>query len=137
MTITEFLTARLDEDGEVVVALRTRTPPRRHPKSWRADLTTDEQGADGITLSPERMLAEVAAKRAIVVMHRQIRLRDIPGAGWKDVEKLVCEYDTDPDGSGYTAYPCTTLQLLAQPYAEHPDFDPDWKISTPQSAHPH
>lgn len=24
-------------------------------------------------------------------------------------------------------YPCPTLQLLAMPYADHPDYDPSWQ----------
>jgi len=67
---------------------------------------------------PARVLAECAAKRAIVEMHvRGIRETVDPGL----VPDLDCAECDQP-------FPCPTLRLLAQPYADHPDFDSAWGV---------
>jgi hypothetical protein len=58
---------------------------------------------------PARVLAEVAAKRAVLELH------DDPSG------LHVCE-DQLADASE-----CRTLRAVAQPYASHPDFDPTWR----------
>ena len=142
-TITEFLTARWDED-EAVAREATDGPwavrPNGdspwvirdgRPEVWLA-ITSSDPGApraanaDHIALhDPTRVLADIAAKRAIVGLH--------PATGWrgrKGREKL-CETCGDPDGWDQAEpvdWPCPTLRTLAQPYAEHPDYDPDWRV---------
>lgn len=101
MDITEFLRARFDED-QVRATLRTE-------HDVECDAVPD---ADGYTYPcdcgvPERRMAEVAAKRAILE---------------KFDEDLWCI-----DG-GYV-YKDFAIQQLAQPYAKHPDFRPEWRIS--------
>jgi hypothetical protein len=63
---------------------------------------------------PTRVLAEVAAKKAIIDTHRRQADRwcvtcDVPG-----------DYQGPPHG-------CTTLRLLTAVYADHPDYREEWK----------
>lgn len=106
MTITEFLTARLDEES----------------RFW-ANPSAMRFGGVGLSALILRMRADIAAKRAIVAEHGLNT--DLRGArlcrvcvDWaeSDVENLA------------ELYPCRTLVLLTQPYAEHPDFDPAWRV---------
>jgi hypothetical protein len=112
MTITDFISARLDEDEAAAT---------------RVVLLDEEGDLTGRYMLTLRVLAEVEAKRRIVEMHAPVRLGDIQGGGWGSTETLACEYDTDPDAGGYVAYPCETLMLLAAIYADHPDYDKEWR----------
>ena len=137
MTITEFLTARLDEiesaaraaafapweaveyaesEDHVVrggyfvegawPAGRSRFEYDQGDPSDPVEVveTLDAATADHIALNdPVRVLADVAAKRAIVA-----RLAEERG-GWNSSET---------NGLGDEV-----LRMLVQPYAEHPDFD--------------
>ena len=64
-----------------------------------------------------RILAECGAKRRILALHAS-------GQPW-------CEcgvWDTTEHGEpGYEI--CPTLRLLALPYADHPDYDQEWRPS--------
>jgi hypothetical protein len=73
-----------------------------------------------------RALREVAAKRALMDMHRPIRAKDIPGSGWTS-DSLACEQETGPDDIAPTPFPCPTLRALATVYADHPDYRPEWR----------
>jgi pyrimidine deaminase RibD-like protein len=105
MTITEFLTARLDEDEAAA-----RDVLENGLVSWdearqilyRAGWHAERAEAHIARHDPARVLADVAAKRAIVALH-------------------PC------DDCGMGNDPCSTLRLLAQPYAEHPDYDEEWR----------
>lgn len=63
---------------------------------------------------PDRVLAEVEAKRQILAEHHRLN----PG---------VCVRCTDWQG-GYEhqPYPCRTVLALAQPYAGRPGWRPEW-----------
>jgi hypothetical protein len=121
VTITEFLTARLNEDealarempaGPWVHVHVEDLAPNGHqvmgqpedPKDpdsapWIAAADDDALLAEYIaTFHPARVLADVAAKRAIVALH-----------------------PCDDCGTGDD--PCLTLRLIAQPYLGHSDFD--------------
>jgi len=66
---------------------------------------------------PARVLAECAAKRAIVAEH----------VAYFEV-CAVC-YDQDASSPGdfvMKAYPCDTLRALASVYADHPDYRSEW-----------
>lgn len=123
MTITEFLTARLEEaeasewkriDDEVT--------------NLRADGLPDTTRDDLLNM-PEsdhwrRPLADIAAKRSILSNARyafEIAQDEAP----RDPSV------TDAHSLGYRLGQWhgyhTALRLLAQVYAEHPDFDESWK----------
>lgn len=131
MDIREFITARLDEDEAVARAMNVIDRGRWHVLEWyngefedgqtaRADLRS-RTGAitDGGALprkvgdhiarhDPARALAEVTAKRRRLERHN-------PGDG------LFC-------GACDDEWPCDDVLNDAAVYADHPDYDPAWKI---------
>ena len=105
-TITQFLLARIAEDEAVVSALD-------------CECGDAASTPDPLPSCPARVLAECAAKRAIVELHVEaVRYVSI---GRPEVESLGCETCAGYDGP--LTYPCPTLRHLATPYAEHPDYD--------------
>lgn len=72
---------------------------------------------------PELMLADIAAKRAIVQLHRE--------TDWFSPSKLGCEicHDDPSWGPDVIEGPCATLRLLASAYADRPGYDAAWKPS--------
>lgn len=128
MNITEFLLARIAEDGHAARAWKggrwevgveetgdgenayyvVREPGSDH---WVADVDAGYGAARHITLhDPVRVLAECAAKRRIVEMHREG-----PGGGY------CSRCDREP------VWPCITLRALASVYADHRDYDLAWR----------
>jgi len=103
MTLTEFLLARIAEDEEWV----------RHPDWCRA--VADDQACD--CDGPARVLAECEAKRRIVERHGGTNWGAAPG----DPYPMMCDECQD------ALWPCPTLRLLALPYADHPDYDEEWR----------
>lgn len=122
--IVEFLSARLDEDSALADKqdlLRAGEPYPdgsgiadndafpHYPWGYRPEGEPEFMAGPG---HPARVLAEVVAKRAILAEH---------------VNQFA---DDDPfprcivDGN----WPCSTLLALASVYADHPDFDPAWKV---------
>lgn len=115
MSITEFLLARIAEDEAVAVAAEPH-------EEWISVGKIEDSGmgtADGEHVarwSPARVLAECEAKRRIVELHSG----DAEWCGWTQ------------GGDGTHADmgdDCDTLLALAQPYADHPDFDPAWRLT--------
>jgi hypothetical protein len=127
LTLTEFLLARIVEDER---AARQCSVPKWRYQLWNGEdrlIDTD----DGEVLFTHawmdmelmhierwhatRVLAECAAKRRIAELHNP----DL------DRGRLYC---SECDGSHtYASWPCATLKLLALPYAEHPDYRPEWR----------
>lgn len=134
MNIVEFLRARLDEDEAVARSASpapwsypgidsvaggmlydtTRTiaavvyeQPGDHDGSIVRHLLVPEADANGAHIArhdPARVLREVEAKRRIVERH----------TGCDDV-------------SYGDAATCPDIRALAAVYAEHPDYDPEWR----------
>lgn len=121
-----FLKARLDEDARV----RARLSPCH----------------DILEIAKVRLLAEVAAKRAIIDEHapewRNVEWpHDQDGTGKAQVcrrcqnaehtywDPPVGEAGVLPEGfvTPYVLAPCTTLRLLALPFASHPDYQESWR----------
>jgi hypothetical protein len=106
--LVEFLRARLDEDEDIA---------RRAAFGWGSTWTTEndvlnEWSAHLARNDPARVLADIAAKRAIVGhveamdhggarAHEQFRQWEVSG------EEILCH--------------------LAAVYADHPDYDPAWR----------
>jgi hypothetical protein len=109
VTLTEFLLARIDDDeaiaGDVAVE-RIRIgriieyPAEGEDRSFWADY---DGAGPSVSVGPHRVLAECEAKRRIVEV---ARFADEGPAGW-----------------GYRSI----LRLLALPYADHPDYSPEWR----------
>lgn len=109
MTITEFLTARLDEDehqARLTIENRTSSPARA--------LLGPTDIFGHMEVQPEHVLADIAAKRAIVALHSE--------------GTMACYWSHDSMEMHGPGEVCDTLQALVQPYAEHPDFDPAWRV---------
>lgn len=118
MNITEFLLARISEDEAVAQTAAADNDSARwnvieivyegiHVYARPSGL--DAEGGRGETTAhiqrhdPARVLAECAAKRAIIAL-------DIC---------VACDVEDQPCGHMYD-----TLEALARVYADHPDFDP-------------
>ena len=120
--LTEFLLARIAEDEEVALsAIRQRDdeitrgvyaagsepqPDADQPVVW-----DDWTGGPGIRMGAERLRAECAAKRRIVESLGWYRENAGRGTASLDALLLAERY----------------VQYLALPYADHPDFKPEWR----------
>ena len=114
MTLTEFLLARIAEDEA----------------DWRAvDVASPDALLHGQRLAP-RMLADCGAKRRIVNIHRDASLDEDgrpvmfgeSGAGYC----RGCNADFMEEWAELHDE-CPTLQALALPYADHPDYREEWR----------
>ena len=112
MTLTEFLLARIAED-ETAARDRDQDAPIHtvgcfyydndiSPMQWRASHCDCEPEVKA------RALAECEAKRRIVGLHGG-------------------DYDGECLSPAHLDGPCRTLQSLALPYADHPDFRDEWR----------
>lgn len=69
---------------------------------------------------PARVLADIAAKRAIVAWCSERDKVQINAGDPSDPQNYIeGEYSHGPDS--------VVLRLLVQPFAEHADFDPAWR----------
>ena len=141
--LVAFLRARLDEDHRIAAVAAGMDAG----SSWVADdydVLGDGTAAEATSFpqaehiarhDPARVLREVAAKRRILFAHEPVLLRKGSGADYY-VTATVCRtcggtdalYDdgtAPPDRPA--AYPCPTLRLLALPYADHPDYQEEWR----------
>lgn len=114
MTLTDFLLARIAEDEERAEFVRRQNegPWNRPLEPWKLSWH-DEY--DLLCIEPSRALAECEAKRAIIDR---------------------CERDMVADGESVSGYDIVahtdalardTLEFLALPYADHPDYDEAWR----------
>lgn len=145
MGIIEFLTARLDEAEERATYAQTVISgswdgwePIAHQLAADCDTVPNVGRLDQHlhhNADPARVLAEVKAKRAIIAMHEQAEkwTWDPRPAGTPVREPRrepaghcgTCQIE---DGVIHGKWPCDTLKHLAAVYADHPDFDPAWRV---------
>lgn len=107
MTITEFLNARYDE----------REAAAREAEASTAGGDTPIP-SDIVGLEPAYVLADIAAKRAIVAWCSERDKVYIGGNGWDDPTDPKSYIDGDYRRPGDTPI----LRMLVQPFAEHADF---------------
>jgi hypothetical protein len=100
VTLGDFLLARIAEDEAEADAMM---------RQYR-------QGGDVSSRRWRRVLAECAAKRAIVARAARFVGSEPPPRPWGD----------DPDAADSLAWPI--LLELAAVYAEHPDYDQAWRL---------
>lgn len=129
MDLIQFLEERIAEDE--AVARRTTGPWKFHPESLSVVLPTARHVPDlaEIVSTPRavedarhivcwdsaRVLAECEAKRRVIGEHQN-------GNG------SMCSSCGDGGEYGYgVRWPCLTLRFLAMPYADHPDYDEEWR----------
>lgn len=150
-TLTEFLRARLDEDEAVA---RQGDPADLDELDYEAEERWSAQphGQDcghrmGERLQdsrscryPARVLADIEAKRAIVDWHENwpvlvetqpefvpvskdvtsMTFRMTQQIAWLTNREYVARFGTEPPTA-------PVLRMLAQPYADHPDYNPAWR----------
>ena len=111
MTLTEFLTARLDEDEAraTAAALRRREGP---------DATSSSELDRAFT--PARLQAEVEAKRQLVHLAYEATGLDMD----KDLDRDVDAREV----SGIEIVGERMLRALALPYADHADYREAWRL---------
>lgn len=147
MTLVEFLEARIDEDEGF--AREAAGSSSGEWESWNHRYHGEavrDLACDGVRLTelpgfldehvarwdPVRVLAECAAKRAIIELHDHDDRecfemhRGIYGPGWPEGSYAVEGNAWAHPSLEMQQGPCPTLRLLAAPYASHPDFDPSW-----------
>lgn len=134
--LVAFLRARLVAERAVAerIAARLVYPPDRElagqsywpmPTVRRAAERSDEDAATLIgAFSPARVLAEVDAKRRIIAEHPLIEASE-PKVHPFPYGCETCHFDREE--GVYGDGPCTTLKLLALPYADHPDYRQEWR----------
>jgi len=111
MNITEFLEARIAEDENLAQAILDRSAP----DAWDNPMETGNFWPEEVRFldqhSPARVLAECAAKRAIIEM-------------WEDPES----FGPLPDGVDAGAAMATddAVKALAAIYKDHPDYQQEW-----------
>ena len=111
LTLSVFLLARYDEwEAEANECL-----PYLHDSDTINVMLTRREGAESWTktvgwIKPREVLAQVASLRAVVELHS-------PRNGY------VC-HNCAVSGDRE----CKTLLALAQPFRDHPDFDPAWTV---------
>jgi uncharacterized protein DUF6221 len=151
--LVEFLTARLDEDEQVARAA-TKGPWSVNDESyaetiysadgaavvaggrWGGEASVFESTDDAIHIArhdPARVLREVEAKRTL--LNTYIELRDRIDTAWR-------EYSSALDGKRYSGPTASytsgelakmhaledVLKTLALPYADHPEFQEEWRV---------
>lgn len=73
---------------------------------------------------PARVIREVRAKRALLTHHRPVSVDGLHP--WC----RICVH-TDPEvGTHHEPWPCPTVRVFAAPYADHPDYAPEWAPQT-------
>lgn len=124
-----FLTARLDEDKRTATAAQ----------EGYFDLLGASAAEEAFVArwDPAGVLAEVETKRAILAHHRTSTFTDVSLGirGWTVCLVCHCVMDEPDDWDEAEEwryplvqyqFPCPTLRLLAQPYADHPDYQAEW-----------
>jgi hypothetical protein len=113
VTLTEFLLARIAEDKAVAQAAYDDLNYDGDGTRWTTSSGYEHNILSGVlavferSMSPERVLAECESKRRIITLGIC----------------LACEVEYQP-----CDHKERTLRLLAMPYADHPDFQPEWRI---------
>lgn len=149
-----WLRAQLDEDERIALAtfdvnVRVAMSNGAATPRWIPDPETsgvrDEGGVSRVHHTwhrerehiarhdPARVLADVAAKRAILDLHyiieRKVNWIDAEGDDWQNHQPVcvICveKYSlvTIPDDLG----PCKTVHLLATAYADRPGWREEWR----------
>jgi hypothetical protein len=108
--LVEFLRARLGED-EQAARMRRGTYPRPEDGDWA--WTNIKHAGSALIVKADRVLREVEARRKMLdELYPEVKGAD---------ESIEGEWNSNP----YNAD--TLLELLALPYADHPDYREEWK----------
>ena len=120
MTIVEFLKAQLDHREQWARAADHAVGTKYDPIVAAACETLSIPLMELYRAArPARVLAEVAAKRRTLARHANDGHGGCEGCGY-EYGDISPRYDIDE---------CPELRDLAAPYADHPDYDPAWRVS--------
>ena len=132
-TLAAFLLARIAEDEADAPRIHDYDCPHLAGIQFYGP---DEPEAERGCGRPARVLAECAAKRRIVELHKievaafrayggEEGVTFVEPDSFEDIttRRWMCStcHNIGDDG------PCSTLRLLALPYANHPDYDDSWR----------
>lgn len=107
--LAEFLLARIAEDEATAQSLIAQTRWRyRHIGDAAEVWSNTDYSEEGISLSPERMLAECEAKRQLLSMADPFDFADDGGTGMSEHADKI-------------------QRLLALPYADHDEYLEEWR----------
>lgn len=125
MDLVDFLRQRLDEDAaaaHLVLHPYGDAAASNDAEWWPDERVWFEAGFSSdespllTRMTPQRVLAEVEAKRRIIDLHCDAE---------DPTEDRACR---ESWGDWNSPEECATLRALAQPYADHPAFQPEWKL---------
>jgi hypothetical protein len=128
-SLTDFLLARIAEDEE---AVRSALKPQ-----WSGTPTfyttfnaqRDDWGLWLFNVPPDRLLAECEAKRRIVEMAQAVASQEAELRALADADPMSEDAaDMLAIMGGVRTGTEAACDALALPYAEHPDFDPAWRL---------
>lgn len=116
MSITEFLLARIAEDEAVarVVLDSNGRPDGKGLWSVQIGVNGGDVQFAHVGVDPARVLAECAAKRAIVAEWREVTYEE--------------SWELDRIEAGYLGGIDHAVRTLAAVYAEHPQFRAEWRV---------
>lgn len=134
--LVTWLRRQLDQDAMAareMQLLRPSVPWMIGANSHGFNFTYDPYDGD-------RLLAEVAAKRAILDLHEQT-LRNATPRDWLTGEPRHEEFDVECSLCGWAQFVpereqaggCDTVRLLAEPYADRPGYREEWRPSDHQA----
>lgn len=143
MDLTEFLTARYDEEAAALERIEDHSEPWRGEweikngtlythNGWCLAVLMRTEALSGqwrpgvlehiVRYDPSRVLADIAAKRRILERHSSY---DFPA----DEDDGPGDYAWTPSCDHcFKPWPCPDLLDLAAQYADRPGFDPTWTV---------
>ena len=143
-SLTDFLLARIAEDEAVARAAQAHErallavkPTWSVVYAWAMMLNTPNGRGGGShnfqpgAPSPARVLAECAAKRAIVEEHGELYWFSGARGSEPTGKCRICaeNEESDYEGAPLVAWPCPTLRALASIWADHPAYEAEWRLS--------
>jgi len=131
--LTEFLLARIgDDEAAARAAIGSSAADWQQDRyrvvfggEWEVAEANVQTAAHIARHDPARVLAQCAAYREIVALHSAYDCTAVGQEGHERCgEREWCYTCGEP-----VAWPCPTLRALASAYADHPAFDPEWRLT--------
>lgn len=131
-TLTDFLLARFMDDEETCAfaPVGTYRMERLDGREERREADAQKMMDYVHRFQPDWMMQDVRAKRKIVALHAKAgRVGQWPKTFGPEPSQCEsgCGHPAITGVHGPQPFPCATLRALALPYAEHPDYNPEWR----------
>jgi hypothetical protein len=128
MSLAEFLLARIAEDEAHWRRLAANLPQVGGRMADRFNIG----GFDfhpPVPVIPAKLLAECEAKRRIVERHHRVDSEEWRPDDWPPSPECAgCGFNAVEEYRTADVDECPELRLLALPYADHPDYQPAWRV---------